>query len=77
MTARECTRALNEARLRSRPGLRSRLVCLANTAGVEARIAALALMSWWARARRHWPWSWLAIGGRPQPLQPPVALSAA
>ena len=72
MTARECTRALNEARMRERPGLRTRVACLADTLGVEARIAALALMSWWATACPNW----LRLRLRPRTAQPPVIVAA-
>ncbi|KAK9917077.1 hypothetical protein WJX75_000654 [Coccomyxa subellipsoidea] len=72
MTARECTRALNEARMREQPGLRTRIACLADTLGVEARISALALMSWWATACPNWLW----LRRQPQPAQPPVIVSA-
>lgn len=69
MTARECTRALNEARMRERPGLRTRVACLADVIGVEARIAALALMSWWSR--QNWR-LFRRTSKQREPVQPPA-----
>jgi hypothetical protein len=54
MTARECTRALNEVRMQRRPGVSARLACWADTAGVELRIAALGLLSWWSALKLWW-----------------------
>lgn len=51
ITARECTRALNDWRAAQRPGLRSWLAGLASTLGVEARIAAMHFLAWWAGVR--------------------------
>lgn len=51
ITARECTRALNEARMERHAGLRTWLVCTADTLGVELRIAALKFMAWWSNVR--------------------------
>ncbi|BDA50400.1 AarF domain-containing protein kinase 1 [Coccomyxa sp. Obi] len=76
MTARECTRALNEARMRERPGLRTCAACLADVIGVEARIAALALMSWWSR--QNWRLFRRSSSRREAALQPPaVAMPSA
>ena len=51
ITARECTRALNEARLEQHASIRTWLVCAADSLGVEFRIAALKLMAWWSSVR--------------------------
>ena len=51
ITARECTRALNEARLEQHANIRTWLVCTADSFGVEFRIAALKLMAWWSSMR--------------------------
>ena len=48
ITARECTRALNEARLERHASIRTWLVCTADSFGVELRIAALKFMAWWS-----------------------------
>ena len=52
MTARECTRALSEMRSAQRPGLRSWLAGAADAAHVEAVVAAMGAMAWWAWLRR-------------------------
>ena len=54
ITARECTRALNEARMKQRPGARTWLVCTADSLGVELRIAALKIIAWWSSFKVSW-----------------------
>ena len=51
ITARECTRALNEARLQQHGNIKTWLVCAADSFGVELRIAALKFMAWWSSMR--------------------------
>lgn len=48
ITARECTRALARHRLAHRPGLWSRAAVAADVWAVEARMAALRLLAWFA-----------------------------
>ena len=72
ITARECTRALNEARLEQHANIRTWLVCAADSFGVEFRIAALKFMAWWSSMRVT-----LKLDGRPQgQLAPSTALQS-
>lgn len=72
ITARECTRALNEARMAQRAGIRTWLVCTADTFGVELRIAALKFMAWWSGMRVK-----LNLGAQPRgQLATPTPLPA-
>ena len=72
ITARECTRALNEARMERRPGARSWLACTADSLGVELRIAALKLIAWWSSFKVSWS-TGKHLKGQ---LQAPTALPA-
>ncbi len=72
ITARECTRALNEARLEQHASIKTWLVCAADSFGVELRIAALKLMAWWSGMRVT-----LKLDRKPQnQLAPPTALQS-
>ena len=72
ITARECTRALNEARMERRPSARTWLVCTADSLGVEFQIAALKLIAWWSSFKVRW-----SSGGHMKgQLQAPTALPA-
>lgn len=51
ITARECTRALNAARMEQHGSLKTWLACTADTFGVEFRIAALKFLAWWSSMR--------------------------
>ena len=53
ITARECTRATADWRMRQQPGLRSWLAGLGDTLGVEARIVAMHFLAWWAGFKVH------------------------
>jgi hypothetical protein len=54
ITARQCTRALAEERVRAAPGLGSRLAAAREQLQVEVVIGALLLASWWARLKAAW-----------------------
>jgi len=51
VTARECCRALAEARSAEAPGLRAQGLAAADMLGVEARMGAMAALSWWYKPR--------------------------
>lgn len=51
VTARECCRALAERRAEEAPGVRARAAAAADLLGVEARMRAMAALTWWYRPR--------------------------
>jgi hypothetical protein len=51
ITARECCRALAERRAAEQPGVRSRAAAAADLLGVEARMGAMAALTWWYKPR--------------------------
>ena len=64
ITARECTRAFADWRAQQRPGLRSWVAGIVDTVGVEARIAAMHFLAWWAGFKVH-----LQLPGQQRPRQ--------
>ena len=73
ITARECTRALNAARMEQHGSLKTWLVCTADTFGVEFRIAALKFLAWWSSMRIT-----LKLDRKPKgQLAPPTPLQGA
>jgi predicted unusual protein kinase regulating ubiquinone biosynthesis (AarF/ABC1/UbiB family) len=53
VTARECCRALAEARREQNPGWASRASAAADALGVEARMGAMSALTWWYAPRRR------------------------
>lgn len=51
VTARECCRALAEARREEQPGWRSSAAAAADMLGVEARMGAMSALTWWYKPR--------------------------
>ncbi len=53
ITARECSRALAEHRLKERPGVKSSLLVKVDKLRTELSLSILRMATWWAGATAH------------------------